>query len=224
MKRLLMCLASCIFIALSISAQNIDFNKAKLEKGRADMWLKKMDGKTVLKVIMDSTVTLFDEATFIKLQDFTFTDGAIEVNVFSKFLPNAPEWARGFIGVAFRINHDNSKFESIYIRPDNGRTNDQVRRNHTIQYFAYPDFKFDRLRKEEPGKYESYADMQMNRWIKMKIIVKGREAKLYIDDNPQPSLIVNDMKHGATSSGSVGFWVGEGTEGYFKDLKITKTQ
>ena len=137
-------------------------------------------------------------------------------------LKNASETARGFIGLAFRINDDNTKFENIYIRPTNGRANDQVRRNHSIQYFSYPEFKFDRLRKESPERYESYADMELNRWITLRIEVNGTQAKLFLDNNKQPSLIVNDLKHGADASGAIALWGDVGTEGYFKDLKITK--
>ena len=115
-----------------------------------------------------------------------------------------------------------SQFECIYIRPTNGRADDQVRRNHSIQYFSFPDYKFDRLRKESPEKYESYADMGLNEWIKLKIEVKGKQAKLFINDNKQPSLIVNDLKHGDNSSGAVGLYVDNGTEGFFTDLKIRK--
>ena len=146
----------------------------------------------------------------------------IEVKLLSRLVPNAPEYARGFIGIAFRVNDSNSKFECIYIRPTNGRANDQIRRNHSIQYFSYPDYPFDRLRKEAPEKYESYADMGLNEWIKLKIVVKDVQAKLFINDNKQPSLIVNDLKHGANLSGAIAFWVDSGTEGYFSELKILK--
>ena len=137
----------------------------------------------------------------------------------SRLLKNAPDFARGFIGVAFRINDSNTKYESIYIRPVNARVDDQVRRNHSIQYYSYPDYKFDRLRKESPERYESYADMEMNKWITMRIEVKDAQAKLFLDNNKQPSLIVNDLKHGADLSGAIGLWVEVGTEGYFSDLK-----
>ena len=120
------------------------------------------------------------------------------------------------------INDINSKYESIYLRPVNARVDDQVRRNHSIQYYAYPAYKFDRLRKESPERYESYADMEMNKWITMRIEVNNAQAKLFLDNNQQPSLIVNDLKHGANCSGAVGLWVDIGTEGYFTDLKIVK--
>jgi hypothetical protein len=140
----------------------------------------------------------------------------------SRLLKNAPEFARGFIGVAFRINDSNTRYESIYLRPINARTDDQVRRNHSIQYYAYPDYKFDRLRAESPERYESYADMAMNQWITMRLEIKGSQAKLFLNNNNQPSLIVNDLKHGADNSGDVGLWVDIGTEGFFSDLKVQK--
>ena len=78
------------------------------------------------------------------------------------------------------------------------------------------------LRKESPERYESYADMEMNKWITMRIEVKDSQAKLFLDNNTQPSLIVNDLKHGANLSGAIGLWVEIGTEGYFKDLKVMR--
>lgn len=70
--------------------------------------------------------------------------------------------------------------------------------------------------------YESYSDMGLNEWIKIRIEVKGKQAKLFLNDNKQPSLVVNDLKMGADASGALGLFVDVGTEGYFRDLKITK--
>ena len=179
-------------------------------------------GKDALRVIKDTTMKEADEPTFAKLKEIDFSNGTIEVTVLSKLLKSAPPTARGFIGVAFRINEANSQFECIYILPTNGRADDQVRRNHSIQYFSFPDYKFDRLRKDSPEKYESYADMGLNEWIKLKIEVKGKQARLFLNDNKQPSLIVNDLKLGESSSGSVGLYVDNGTDGFFRDLKIHK--
>lgn len=207
--------------SLSVLAQTIPLTKEKLEAVAVNMSIENLDKKLVVKVSKDPTMTDSDEPTYVKIKGIEFKDGTIEVSVLSKLLPTAPETARGFIGVAFRAAADNSKFECIYIRPTNGRANDQVRRNHSTQYFSYPDFKFDRLRKEAPERYESYADMGLNEWIKLKIIVKGTEAKLFLNDSKEPSLIVNDLKHGANLSGAVAFYVDNGTEGYFADLKIS---
>lgn len=180
----------------------------------------KVESQQTIRVTKDPKVTAFDEATFARLVGSRFQNGIIEVKVLSKLLENAPDFARGFIGVAFRIDESNTKFECIYIRPANGRVEDQVRRNHSTQYFSYPDFKFDRLRAESPEKYESYADMGLNEWISIKIEVQGEKAKLYLNDGQQPVLIVNDLKHGANASGGIGLWVEVGTEGYFMDLNV----
>lgn len=80
----------------------------------------------------------------------------------STIMENAHPAARGFIGITFRASADNSKYETFYLRPTNGRADDQVRRNHTLQYMAIPGYDFDRLRKEAPEKYVSYADMDVN--------------------------------------------------------------
>lgn len=180
----------------------------------------KVEGKETIQVTKDPKVTAVDEATFARLVGSEFKNGIIEVKVLSKLLQNAPDFARGFIGIAFRIDESNSKFECIYIRPTNGRAEDQLRRNHSTQYFSYPDFKFDRLREESPEKYESYADMELNEWISIKIEVEGHKAKLYLNDGEHPVLVVNDLKHGANASGGIGLWVEVGTEGYFTDLNV----
>jgi len=222
MKTTVLSILFLLFFSTLTVGQEIKLSKEKLIKALVSFEDQNSNGQNVIKVIMNPDVKVFDEPTFVKLKDFNFKNGTIEVEVLSKFLPDAPDWARGFIGVAFRINEQNSKFESIYVRPDNGRSDDQIRRNHSVQYYGYPDFKFDRLRKESPEKYESYADMEMNSWIKMRIVVKGAQAKLYLNHNDQPSIVVLDMKHGSEESGSIGFWVGPGTEGYFKNLKVMK--
>ena len=180
----------------------------------------KIEGKKTIRVTKDPKVKAVDEATFARLVESDFRNGIIEVKVLSKLLQDAPDFARGFIGIAFRIDVSNSKFECIYIRPTNGRAEDQLRRNHSTQYFSYPDFKFDRLRKESPEKYESYADMGLNEWITIKIEVKDEKAKLYLNGQEHPVLIVNDLKHGAGASGGIGLWVEVGTEGHFSDLKV----
>ena len=211
-----------LLIPATLSAQQVELQNANLEAHQVSMELVQLTGKKAVKVIKDSTVKLVDEPTFVKIKDLDFHNGTIEVKVLSKLMKNAPAMARGFIGVAFRISEDNSRYESIYIRPTNGRANDQVRRNHSIQYYSYPDYKFDRLRKEAPEKYESYADMELDKWITMRIEVNGQHASLFLDNNSQPSLIVNDLFHDTKAIGAIGLWVEMGTEGYFSDLTIIR--
>jgi hypothetical protein len=211
-----------LFGSPALFAQTIGFDKSNLEANYVYMSIEKMNGKQVVKVVKDSTKEGSDLPTFVKIKGIDFKDGTIEIKVLSRLLKNAPAFARGFIGVAFHIDPLNSKFEGIYLRPTNGRAEDQLRRNHSIQYFSHHDYDFDRLRKEAEGVYESYADMGLNEWITMRIEVKDKQARLFLNNNKQPSLIVNDLKLGDNVSGTIGLWVDGGTEGYFKDLKITK--
>jgi hypothetical protein len=107
------------------------------------------------------------------------------------------------------------------LRPTNGRADDQVRRNHSVQYISIPGFPWPLLRKEFPEKYESYVDLVAGEWTKVKIEVKGNKARLFVHDSPQPTLIVNDLKQGL-SKGAIALWVGPGTIAYFYDLRITR--
>src|SRR5215467_11265703 len=198
----------CVLLLTSsqlLPAQDTLFEKHRLQPVLVTMSITKIDGKKAVRVSRDTASKGADMPTFVRLTNTdNFHNGTIEVMLLSRLLPDADlAYARGFIGLAFRINKDNSKFESIYIRPTNGRADDQLRRNHSTQYFSYPDYKFDRLRKEAEGKYESYADMGLNEWIKMKIVVKDAQAKLYLNDNPQPVLIVNDLKLGPANPGAI---------------------
>jgi hypothetical protein len=204
---------SIILAAMSFSdvaAQTATPAITKLQAVSVSMSAERIGTQNAIRVVKDDSVKAFDEPTFAKLKDVKFKNGTIEARVLSRLLKDAPESARGFIGIAFRIDDLNSKFECLYIRPTNGRVEIQLRRNRATQYFSYPDFKFDRLRKEAPGEYESYADIGLDEWIDLRIEVRGTRARL----------IVNDLKHGPDLSGAVGLWVEFGTEGYFADLRI----
>jgi hypothetical protein len=159
-----------------------------------------------------------DGESYAIVKDSRFHNGTIEVELAGKPAATAGPAARGFIGIAFRVQ--GNRYEYIYLRPTNGRADDQVRRNHSTQYGAHPDFGFGRMRKESPEKYESYVDLEPGVWTKFRIAIDGTKARLYVHDAAQPCLIVNDLKLG-DSEGSVALWVGPGTEGYFSALKIT---
>ena len=168
---------------------------------------------------MDAAPNAANGNSFAIVKGSRFRNGSIEVELAGKPAANAGAGARGFIGIAFRMQGD--RYEYIYLRPTNGRADDQVRRNHSTQYAAQPDFDFDRLRKESPEKYESYVDLEPGVWTKVRITVDGTKARLFVHGAAQPCLIVNDLKFG-DSEGAVALWVGPGTEGYFSGLKMTQ--
>lgn len=149
-----------------------------------------------------------------------FHNGTIELDVSGTPAAGASGDARGFIGVAFRLQPDGAHYELFYIRPTNGRADDQLRRNHAIQYDSFPDWPWSRLRKESPGVYESYADMLPGEWTHLRVVVRGTNASLYVGKAEQPSLIVRDLKLGDVEGG-LALWIGPGTEGYFRGLKVS---
>ena len=179
-------------------------------------------GSDALEVRQIGPYRGYDTDTFAYVPGIDFHDGTIEVDVAGALLPTAPPDARGFVGVAFRIDAEGGSFacEGIYIRPTNGRADDQVRRNRSTQYFAYPGYDFDRLRREAPGRYESYVDLVPGEWTRLKIEVAGAAARLYVGDATQPALIVSDLKRGADAHGTIGLFVGVGTDGHFRNLSV----
>jgi hypothetical protein len=117
-----------------------------------------------------------DHDTLAILTGSDFKDGTIEIDLAGSPRPGAPPDSRGFIGVAFRVQDKGSKAEYFYLRPTNARCDDQLPRNHSTQYVSAPDYPWERLRKETPGVYESYADMDTGAWTRMKIVVSGTKA------------------------------------------------
>jgi len=150
-----------------------------------------------------------------------FSSGTIEVDLAGEPGPGAAGGARGFVGVVFRLQPDRKTYDCFYLRPTNGRAEDQERRNHTAQYISHPDYPWFRTRKETPSRYESYVDILPAEWIHVKIDVNGDKARLYVNRNEQPTLIVNDVKSGASAKGAVALWFEGSTIAHYANLKIT---
>src|SRR5262249_27410603 len=151
------------------------------------------------------------------LRDLEFSNGTIEVELAGMPEPGAAEGARGFVGIAFRLTRDDA-YDAFYLRPTNGRADDQLRRNHSAQYISHPEWPWPRLRQETPGKYESYVDLVPGQWAAIKIEVRGDRARLFVHGQEQPTLIVNDVKSGAQGKGSIALWIGPGTVAHFRNL------
>ncbi|MCZ6672838.1 MAG: hypothetical protein O7C75_07860 [Verrucomicrobia bacterium] len=177
------------------------------------------EGRTALRVTETEKFRDTSPDKLVVIKGIDFQNGVIEVDVAGRPYTGANERARGFIGVAFHVNADVSKYECIYLRPTNGRANDQLRRNHSTQYISYPDYTWQRLRESMPGKYEAYVDLVTGQWTQIRIEVSGTTARLFVHGAEQPTLIVNDLKLGEIS-GAIALRIGPGTEGYFSNLRV----
>lgn len=204
-----------LFFAGLLCAQDVT-DRSKLELRNVDAEVTVYMGSRALK-LTEKTASQADSIAVLK--GTAFRNGHIEVDVAGAPAKGAMQGARGFIGIAFHVQPGASRYECIYLRPTNGRADDQLRRNHTTQYISFPDWPWERLRKESPGVYESYVDLQPGEWTKVRTVVKGTDASLFVGAATQPCLLVHDLKLGE-STGAVALWIGPGTEGYFRDLKI----
>ena len=162
---------------------------------------------------------LFDMPTFVLIPG-NFMNGTIEVDLLGRLNGKGLPDARAFIGLAYRVVDGGARFESVYLRPLNGRKTNppSPRDKRAIQYFAYPDWKFDRLRKEYPdGRYESGADIADDEWIRLKLDIEDTRVRVSV--NGKEEFAPTDLK-AAPEAGGVGLWVGRGAEGYFSNLRI----
>jgi hypothetical protein len=161
---------------------------------------------------------LFEELALI--EGLELANGVIEVELAGEPVPGAGGGARGFVGIAFRLQNDLQTYDAFYLRPTNGRAEDQERRNHSAQYIAHPGWPWFRLRNETPSRYESYVDLQPGVWTRIRIEVRGERARLFVHGQEQPTLIVNDVKSGASGRGAVALWIGPGTVAHFRNLTV----
>ena len=176
-------------------------------------------GRSALRIADTAGPGVGDFGRMAVIRQSAFQDGILETDLTGDTAPDAPAELRGFVGIAFRTASDLSHYECLYLRPKNGRSNDQLQRNHAVQYISFPGFSWQKLRSQAPGQYESYVDLEPGRWTHLKIEVKGSMARLYVDHAEQPTLIVNDLKQ-SPSTGAVGLWIGPGTIAHFANLSI----
>jgi hypothetical protein len=179
------------------------------------------DGAAQLQRMTPEQRAQGDIEQLVVIEGLDFASGTIEAEIAGNVAPGAAEAARGFVGIAFRLQKDMKTYDAFYLRPTNGRADDQERRNHAAQYIAHPAWPWFRLRKETPGRYESYVDLVPGEWTKIRIEVRGDKARLYVHDQAQPTLVVNDVKSGAQASGAVALWLGPGTVAHFRNLRVS---
>lgn len=185
-----------------------------------------IDGRLCTRVSLTAEATAgvpgidyIDMPTFLRIPA-NFLNGSISVDIRSRLRSDAPDYARAFAGIAYRISADCQRFEAVYVRPLNGlKLNPPAPRGQrALQYFAYPDWKFDRLRDTYPdGRYEAGADIGPDEWLRLKLDIFDRQVRASI--NGTEVLSIAEAKSGA-APGDIGLWVDIGTEAYFTDLRI----
>ncbi len=148
------------------------------------------------------------------LQGITFSNGIIELDI-----KGSDILQQSFVGVAFH-GTDEKIFDAVYFRPFNFQSSDSVRKIHAVQYVSLPGNNWKKLRDEQNGKYEKAVvpAPDPNGWFHAKIEVQYPFIKVYVNDNKEPSLTVEQLN--TVKSGKIGLWVGNNSDGGFSNFSI----
>lgn len=148
------------------------------------------------------------------LKETEFEKGTIEVELLGE---NSP--GQSFIGIAFNIQ-DEETFEAIYFRPFNFVAEEQIRKNHMVQYVNHPEYTWFKLRAERTGEFENEisAPPNPNDWFKAIIEISEDKVEVYVDMIALPVLEVKRLS--LTKSNKIGLWTGNGSSGRFRNLGI----
>ncbi len=126
---------------------------------------------------------------------------------------------QSFVGIAFHGTND-STFDAVYFRPFNFLSNDTIRKRHSVQYISLPKYDWSLLRQQYPGKYENalIKTVEPEEWFHAKIIVSNERIEVFVNNDDKPSLTVKPISNHTT--GNIGFWVGNNSDGEFSNLII----
>jgi hypothetical protein len=148
------------------------------------------------------------------LEGVEFTNGAIEFDVRGKDVQG-----QSFVGVAFH-GLDEKTYDAIYFRPFNFKTEDPARRIHAVQYISHPTYTWQKLRTEQPEKYEKPLSPapDPSGWFHARVVVASPKVSVFVNDAKEPGLVVNQLSD--RKKGLVGLWVGNTSGGDFANFKI----
>lgn len=148
------------------------------------------------------------------LEGVEFENGTIEVLIRGKNNPG-----RSFVGVAFR-GVDEEVYDAVYFRPFNFIADNDLSRSHMVQYVSHPDHTWSRLREEHTDVYENALldPPDPDRFFRARIVIEKPTVTVYVGDDPEPSLIVEELTD--RTGGKIGLWMGNGSDGEFAQFVI----
>jgi hypothetical protein len=150
------------------------------------------------------------------LADIEFTKGTIEIELLGENNPG-----KSFIGIAFNIQDDKT-YEAIYLRPFNFVAEEQIRKEHMVQYIFHPEFTWRKLREERTGEFENEISSPPNpdKWFKVRIIIAAEKVEVYVNDIPEAVLTIDRLT--SIKSKRIGLWTGYGSSGRYRNLVLSK--
>jgi hypothetical protein len=149
------------------------------------------------------------------LPGIELANGTIEFDVRGKDVAQ-----QSFVGVAFH-GVDAAAYDAIYFRPFNFRATDPVSRSHAVQYHSLPVYTWQKLRTDQPGKYEQAVNPipDPNAWFRARVVIANPKVSVFVGDAKEPCLAVNLLND--RKKGLVGLWTGNNSGGDFANLTIS---
>lgn len=199
----------CIFFTIPLFAQTVVPDDSKID----------VYNRTA-KINTDKTKSLKLDARegdgLAVFKNIEFENGVLELDIKGKNVPG-----KSFVGIAFHIQ-DEETFNAIYFRPFNFENPDKTRSGHSVQYISHPEFTWHKLRGDFPEQFENPVNPVPNSddFFHAKVVVEWPMVTVFVEDSKEPSLNVK-MKS-KFKKGKLGFWVGNGSDGEFKNLEIKK--
>ena len=146
------------------------------------------------------------------LRDMKFSEGTLEID-----LRGGGTQEASFLGLAFGVA-DAKTFEAVYFRPFRFADQDSGARGHAVQYVSWPEYTWEKLRKDKPGVYETAIQPVPDPagWFHARIDVTRQTVSVSVDGSAQPCLKVDRLSHRA---GDVGLWV-DSMPASFRNLRI----
>ena len=144
----------------------------------------------------------------------SFSQGTIEIDLKGKDVLQ-----QSFLGIAFHAEND-STYDAVYFRPFNFLAKDPVRKIHAVQYISHPVYGWKKLRDEYNGIYEKglVSPPDPNGWFHARIVVQGELVTVFVNNDKVPSLTIEKLNK--RRDGKIGLWVGDGSDGEFKNISI----
>ncbi|HMF93978.1 MAG TPA: hypothetical protein VKE96_06785 [Vicinamibacterales bacterium] len=146
------------------------------------------------------------------VQNLKFSEGTLEIDLLGAGTQQA-----SFLGLAFGVV-DPKTFEAVYFRPFRFADSDSDARRHGVQYVAWPQYTWEKLRKDKPGVYEAAIQPVPDPagWFHARIEVTKQKVSVSVDGSTRPCLVVDRLGH---REGDVGLWV-DSMPGSFRNLHI----
>jgi hypothetical protein len=212
MNRRLVLFAAALFVIGLTNAAEYDLGKlAKTDK-------LELFNRSLQQPKADSPDTIYLNAAegdgLAWIAGMSFSEGTIECEIRGK-----NEQGKSFVGVAFH-GQDNEKFEGVYLRPFNFQSKEPERQSHSIQYISMPEYDWKKLRDSHPGEYEFRITPapDPDSWVKLKLVIEGKDVAAFVNGSDKPALKVALLSN--RLEGKLGLWVGNGSDGRFRNLKI----